>query len=221
MTFTFYFLNDQRLIVPGARSQVAILRDPNPANNHCPWASLSVPSRCLTAARPEIPGGRLAQKSFRKAHKNVDLPTRASHPDTDIQLPPGVAFTCWVRASRSPASPPPQRPHPLGALQPQCTPLSLPPPSLLRLPQIAPSRFPRLPSCFPVATQTRLPSRRGDSCGPGAPWVARACEAQRPGICRPRRGAARALQQRASAGASAARPGGWRGAGVGRARPGM
>lgn len=89
MTITFYFLNDQRLTVPGVRSQVAILRDPNPANNHCPRVSLSVPSRCLIAVGPEIPGGRLAQKSFRKPYKNVDLPTRASHPDTDIQLPPG------------------------------------------------------------------------------------------------------------------------------------
>lgn len=89
VTFTFYFLSDQRLIVPGVRSQVAIPRDPNLANSHCPWASLSVSSRCFTTVRPEIPGGRLAQKSFRKSYKNVDLPTRASHPDTDIQLPPG------------------------------------------------------------------------------------------------------------------------------------
>lgn len=54
VTFTFYFLSDLRFIVPGVRSQVLISRDPNPANSHCPWVSLSVPSRCLAAAHLKI-----------------------------------------------------------------------------------------------------------------------------------------------------------------------
>lgn len=180
-------------ILLGVRSPVLSLRDPNPAT----VIALCVRSRCFTAVHQETPGGRLAHKSFRKPYKkkkkNVGLPTRDSHLETKIQLAPGDRPNLLgerLRVTRVPSSPA----LPLGVLQRLHTPphpaRQLPPPSLLRLPQIAPSRFPRLPSCFPVATQTRPPSRRGDSCGPGAPWVARAWEAQCPGLCRPRRGAA-------------------------------
>lgn len=183
-------------ILLGVRSPVLSLRDPNPATvialGHpsvfAPGASPQYSRRLQVEGWPTSPSENLTKK------KNVGLPTRESHLETKIQLAPGDRPNLLgerLRVTRVPSSPA----LPLGVLQRLHTPPNhparqLPPPSLLRLPQIAPSRFPRLPSCFPVATQTRPPSRRGDSCGPGAPWVARAWEAQCPGLCRPRRGAA-------------------------------
>lgn len=221
MTFTFYFLSDQRLIVPGVRSQVAIPRDPNLANSHCPWASLSVSSRCFTTVRPEIPGGRLAQKSFRKSYKNVDLPTRALTQTPTSSCLPGVAFTCWVRASRSPASPPPQRPHPLGALQPQCTPpltapsltpASSPDPPLpfSQTPLLLSGSHPNKPALPPRGFLRAGGALGGTGVGDTAPRALPATQGRCP--------SAAAKGQRGRLCGTAR---GWRGAGVGRARPGM
>lgn len=93
-------------------------------------------------------------------------------------------------SSRAPSSPGPPTPGSVAAVHPR-----RPPPSLLRLPELAatPCRFPRLPSCFRVATQTPTPApAAGIPAGRGRLGWRAGRKPARPGG-RPRRGAGRAL----------------------------
>lgn len=127
-----------------------------------------------------------------------------------------VDLTCSVRRSPAPAPPPPGAlpllPSSRSAppLPPTLTPASSPahphPPPFSQTPLVLSGSHPNTPAR----------ARSGDSCGPGAPWVARGQEGSAP-----RRAAAPgrwpSAAPRPGAGAAAAPPGG----GEGRARGGL
>lgn len=196
-------------------------RDPKPATVF----ALGHPSVFLPGASPrhtrrfQVEGW--PKKSFRKPYqKIVALPTKASHLETNIQLAPGgrrYLLGERLRVIHVPSSPA----LPLGALQPQCTP---PPTAPTLTPASSPDRplpfsqtplllsgsHPNTPALPPRGFLRARGAMGGVGLGGAVPRALPATE----GRCLS--AAAKARRGRLCGTAR-----GWRGAGAGRARPGM